>query len=212
MKIFHCKHWYVLAAVITWRSHFSFSKSWCLNIQIRRNKLIPKISPNWDSVTSWHWISCPGCWHHVSFLPWLMGAVTTKTSWLVIGLILFCPLPSLESPGLSDIVSLSEMIVPFSCDILNLKWKYNVEICLYSASLLHQRQLFTCLDWCFSPVMLLCLSGIFKCTWQPLRIVPLALICIHINFVQGRLVFMSWFLSYLPSFYTPWSVSGTPRS
>lgn len=52
-----------LAAVITLISYFSFSKSWFLNIQIRRNKLIPKISPSWDSMTAWHCISCPGCWH-----------------------------------------------------------------------------------------------------------------------------------------------------
>lgn len=50
-----------------------------------------------------------------------MGAVATQTNWLVVGLVSFSPLPSPEIPGLFGIVSLSEMIVPFSCDILNLR-------------------------------------------------------------------------------------------
>lgn len=50
--------------MITLISHFSFSKSWFLNIQIRRNKLLPKISPSWDSdllalnILSWLLASC----------------------------------------------------------------------------------------------------------------------------------------------------------
>lgn len=104
--VFESCLWYVLAATITLISHFSFSKSWFLNIQIRRNTLLPKIFPSWDSMTSWHWISCPDCWHHVFSLPCLMGAVATQTYWLVVGLISFSPLPSPESPGLFGIVSL----------------------------------------------------------------------------------------------------------
>lgn len=42
--------WYVLAALLHWISLFSFSKSRYLNTQIRRGKLVPKISPSWDSL------------------------------------------------------------------------------------------------------------------------------------------------------------------
>lgn len=41
---------HALAAVLPAIGSVSFSKSWLLNIQIRRNRLVPKISPSWDSL------------------------------------------------------------------------------------------------------------------------------------------------------------------